>query len=106
MPGQVETSGVLYRDTQQTLAMTPSSDIEAEVLTTMAHVTMDFSGLVNPSKTLLRYSAVLGRIFVISADYIIDHSIHTEELMIQLFLIGIAVKEIIVDNPAKSNQAK
>ena len=72
----------------------------------MAHVTMDFSGLVNPSKTLLRYSAVLGRIFVISADYIIDHSIHIEELMIQLFLIGIAVKEIIVDNPANSNQTK
>eukprot|EP00535_Pseudo-nitzschia_heimii_P002049 CAMPEP_0197181644 /NCGR_PEP_ID=MMETSP1423-20130617/5868_1 /TAXON_ID=476441 /ORGANISM="Pseudo-nitzschia heimii, Strain UNC1101" /LENGTH=107 /DNA_ID=CAMNT_0042631933 /DNA_START=149 /DNA_END=472 /DNA_ORIENTATION=- len=90
------------RRIQQPLAMDLSPDVEVEVLTTMAHVTMDFTGLVNPSKTLLRYFAVLGRVFVISADYITDHSIHPEELMIQLFLMGIAVKEIIVDHPSSS----
>jgi hypothetical protein len=78
---------------------TISSDLEAEVLTTMAHVTMDFSGLASPSKSLLRMFTVIGRIFVISADYILDNSIHPEELVIQLFLMSIAIKEMIVDTP-------
>uniref|UniRef100_A0A7S4AAD3 Uncharacterized protein n=1 Tax=Pseudo-nitzschia australis TaxID=44445 RepID=A0A7S4AAD3_9STRA len=87
-----------------------SPDLEAEVLTTMAHATMDFSGFFAPSKSVLRLYSVVGRIFVISADYITDHSIQPEELAIQLFLLGIAVKELIVDNtvPARStsNQTK
>jgi hypothetical protein len=65
----------------------------------MAHVTMDFSGLASPSKSLLRMFTVIGRIFVISADYILDNSIHPEELVIQLFLMSIAIKEMIVDTP-------
>ncbi len=73
----------------------------------MAHVTMDFGGFVlNPSKTLLRCFIVLGRICAISADYVIDHSIHPEELMIQLVLMTIAIKELVVDSPASSNQTK
>ncbi len=91
---------------QQILSMAPDADVEAEFLTTMAHVTMDFGGFLNPSKNLLRYFTVLGRVFVISADYIIDHSIHTEELMIQLILMVIAIREIIVDSPASSNLTK
>ena len=106
MPGLQKASDSLFGNTQQTLAMVPSADMEAEVLTTMAHVTMDFSGFVNPSKNLLRYSIVLGRVFAISADYIIDHSIHPEELMIQLFLMAIAIKEIIFDKAANSSQTK
>ena len=78
--------------------MAPSADTEAEFLTTMAHVTMDFTGFGhNPSKTLLRYFAVLGRVLVLSADYVIDHSIHPEELAIQLFLMGIALKELVFE---------
>ena len=88
------------------LAMAPNADVEAEVLTTMAHVTMDFGGFLNPSKNLLRYFTVLGRVFVISADYISDHSIHTEELMIQIILMVIAIREIIVDSPASSKLTK
>ena len=91
---------------QRAFAMAPSADIEAEVLTTMAHVTMDFGGFLNPSKNLLRYFTVLGRVFVISADYIIDHSIHTEELMIQLILMVIAIREIVVDSPTTSKLTK
>lgn len=86
--------------------MAPNADVEAEVLTTMAHVTMDFGGFLNPSKNLLRYFTVLGRVFVISADYISDHSIHTEELMIQIILMVIAIREIIVDSPASSKLTK
>jgi hypothetical protein len=78
---------------------TISADLEAEVLTTMAHVTMDFTGLASPSKSLLRMFTVIGRIFVISSDYIVDNSIHPEELVIQLFLMSVAIKDMIVDTP-------
>lgn len=78
---------------------TISADLEAEVLTTMAHVTMDFTGLASPSKSLLRMFTVIGRIMVISADYICDNSIHPEELVIQLFLMSVAIKDMIVDTP-------
>jgi hypothetical protein len=79
--------------------------LEAESLTVMAHLALDFSGFVlSPSRSLLRLFAVLGRICAISADYIADHSIHTEELMIQLFLISVAVKEWVSDGvPSSSN---
>lgn len=100
-------STLSQRDNAQgILAMAPNTDVEAEVLTTMAHVTMDFGGFLNPSKNLLRYFTVLGRVFVISADYISDHSIHTEELMIQIILMVLAIREIVIDDPASSKLTK
>lgn len=85
--------------TNTLLSMIPDPDMEAEMLTTMAHFTMDFAGLVaSPSKSLLRSFAIVGRICVVSADYITDHSVHPEELMIQLFFLSIAIKEMVVDN--------
>lgn len=79
-------------------ATTMSTEVEAEVLTAMAHLTMDFTGLANmkPSKRLLRLLVVIGRMLVISADYVADHVIHPEELLIQLFLMSVTIKEMIV----------
>jgi hypothetical protein len=78
--------------------------LEAESLTVMAHLALDFSGFaLSPSRSLLRLFAVLGRIFAISADYVVDHSIHTEELIIQLFLISVAVKELLSESSPGSN---
>jgi hypothetical protein len=87
------------------IAVDPS--LEAELLTGMAHIAMDFSGILfSPSRSILRLFTVFGRIFAISADYVIDHSIHTEELMIQLFLICVALKEYLNDPPNANNTAK
>mmetsp|Transcript_27380 Transcript_27380/g.51360 ORF Transcript_27380/g.51360 Transcript_27380/m.51360 type:complete len:230 (+) Transcript_27380:183-872(+) len=70
--------------------------LEAESLSVMAHIALDFSGFVlSPSRSLLRIAAILGRIFALTSDYLYDHSIHTEELMIQLFLISVTVREIV-----------
>lgn len=72
--------------------------VEAESLTLLAHLTLDFSGFVmSPSRSLLRLFAVLGRVFSMCADYVVDHSIHTEELMIQLFLISVTLWELLFD---------
>jgi hypothetical protein len=70
--------------------------VEAESLTVLAHVALDFSGFVmSPSRSLLRLFTVIGRVFAISADYVADQTIHTEELIIQLFLISVAIKELL-----------
>jgi hypothetical protein len=71
--------------------------IEAELCTTMAHVALDFTSLASPSRSLMRLFAVIGRVFAISADYLPDHSIHTEELMIQVFLLSLALRELFSD---------
>jgi hypothetical protein len=72
----------------------------AEVLAGMAHLGLDFTSMLSPSKSLIRLFAVIGRIFAISADYLPDHSIHPEELMIQLFLMAVTMKELILEKPA------
>mmetsp|Transcript_20049 Transcript_20049/g.22372 ORF Transcript_20049/g.22372 Transcript_20049/m.22372 type:complete len:169 (+) Transcript_20049:173-679(+) len=85
-------------------AATISTEVEAEVLTAMAHITMDFTGLAKPSKSLIRLFVVIGRMLVISADYVADHSIHPEELLIQLFLMSVAIKEMIVSEDDDTNE--
>jgi hypothetical protein len=78
--------------------------LEAESLTVMAHLALDFSGFVlSPSRSLIRLFAVMGRICSITADYLVDHSIHTEELMIQLFLISVALKELCFEGSSTTN---
>lgn len=69
--------------------------VEAELCTTIAHVALDFTGLMSPSKGIMRLFAVIGRLFAISADYLPDHSIHTEELTIQIFLLALALRELL-----------
>jgi hypothetical protein len=71
--------------------MNPS--VEAEVLTVMSHVMMDFSGFFNPPRPLLRYFSVVGRILVLSADYLPDHTVHPEELTVQLFLLAVSLRD-------------
>jgi hypothetical protein len=71
-------------------------NVEAEVLTDMSHVTLDFTSLFNSSssKALLKKTSVIGRVFVILADYIPDHSIHPEELVIQLFMLALSINNL------------
>lgn len=89
------------------LPMAVDPFFEAEILTDAAHVAMDFSGIVfSPSRSLLRLFTVLGRIFAISADYVVDHSVHTEELAIQLFLICVALKDYLHDLPSSNDTTK
>lgn len=69
-------------------------DMEAEVLSDLAHVAMDFSTFFSASRSLLRLYSIIGRLFVLSADYLPDHSIQPDELLIQLFLLFVAIKDI------------
>ena len=109
------TAPITTQRQKSSLSMMLGPDIEAQVLTTMAHVTMDFPGMMKqkktetpptmttelaargPSKTVvLPFLLVVGRVMVIASDYILDHSIHPEELMIQLFLMSASMKDILL----------
>jgi hypothetical protein len=72
-----------------------SPDVEVEVLTDMCHVVMDFSGFFGLSKPSLKLCSVLGRILIIGADYLPDHNVHPEELVIQLVLLAINLNEVL-----------
>ena len=66
------------------------------VLYDIAHVALDFSTLIRSGRlasVLLRSFPVLGRVCVIGADYIPDQSINAEELLIQIFMMGVALKD-------------
>jgi hypothetical protein len=70
-------------------------NVEAEVLTDVSHVIMDFPGFFIPSKSLLKIYSVVGRILVLLADYLPDHCIHSEELLVQLVLLAVGVNDVV-----------
>lgn len=76
--------------------------VEAEVLTDMAHVALDFSGLLSPSKSMIRLYSIFGRLLALSADYLPDHVIHPEEFVIQFFLICVTMRELIQEKFMKA----
>ncbi len=70
-------------------------DVEAEVLTNMCHVVMDFSGFFGLSKPSLQLCSVLGRILIIGAECLPDQNVHPEELVIQLVLLAINLNDVV-----------
>ena len=58
------------------------SKIQSILMYTLAHV-MDLSTLIVPEVSLLRTASLLGRILSISADYIPDHTIASNEVVFQ-----------------------
>eukprot|EP00980_Cylindrotheca_fusiformis_P000122 scaffold21_cov107-Cylindrotheca_fusiformis.AAC.16 len=77
-------------------ASTSSPAVLAEVFAGLAHLTLDFTGMVvNSKSSAVRCMCVIfGRVFALSADYLPDHAIHPEELLIQLFLMCVAMREV------------
>jgi hypothetical protein len=69
-------------------------DIEAEVLADVSHA-LDLSGFFSRCKSRLRLFSIVGRIFSIYADYLPDHTILPEELAVQLFFLGVSMREIM-----------
>ena len=69
--------------------------VEAEVLTDMSHVALDFTGFFKPSRASYLVFAVLGRLLLIAADYLPDHAVSPEELAVQMFLLGTNVNALV-----------
>lgn len=64
--------------------------MEAEVLNDLAHVSLDIMGLLGPATVLMRLSAVCGRLFAISADYVPDHTVLPGEIVFQCVMLAFA----------------
>jgi hypothetical protein len=91
------TTTILAMITTNTEALVEDPLLGSQVLADMAHVALDIAPkmMTSVSKAILPFIAVLGRVFVISADYLPDRSIHPEELIIQMFLLGMAIKDLV-----------
>ena len=92
LPSSITSALLLSMSTTFSTLLDPN--VEAEILTDISHVVLDFTSLWNWSKPLLKKTSVIGRVLVIFADYIPDHSIHPEELVIQLLMLGVAIKNL------------
>jgi hypothetical protein len=69
--------------------------LEAEVLTDMAHLALDFATLFGPSRLVIRAAAVAGRLAAMGADYLPDQRMLPEELVFQVFMLCIAVTALV-----------
>lgn len=83
-----------------TAASTPEG--ESELLNDAAHVALDFSGIFRPSKSTMRMFSIGGRLLGLLADYIPDHTVHVEEVLIQLFFICMTGQELLEDEQEMS----
>jgi hypothetical protein len=92
---QPQNALLLSTAASQSLLTIMNPSVEAEVLTDMSHVMIDFSGFFTPSRSLLRCFSVVGRILVLSADYLPDHTVHPEELAVQLFLLAVSLSDVL-----------
>lgn len=63
---------------------------EAEVLTDFSHVVLDFTTFVSPNTAWIRFFNVLGRILIITADYVQDQYISPDEACFQAFMLIIS----------------
>jgi hypothetical protein len=63
---------------------------EAEVLTDFSHVVLDFTTFVSPNTAWIRFFNVLGRILIITADYVQDQYISPDEAIFQSFMLIIS----------------
>ena len=82
---------------QSAATVMSSPDVESQFLGDMAHMALDFSGIFRPTKNTMRLCTLGGRVLALMADFVPDHWIHPEELLIQVFFMGMTVKEILDD---------
>ena len=75
-----------------------SPEIESQFLEDMAHVALDFSGFFRPTKKAGQLYSIGGRLMSLMADYLPDHAIRGEDLLVHLFFMGMTLKEMLVDD--------
>jgi hypothetical protein len=74
-----------------------SSDpqLEAEVLSDVSHVALDFTTWLTPNTAVIRLFALVGRVLVLSSDYIQDHYISPDEWIFQLFMLALSTRSFL-----------
>jgi len=99
VPSSVAETPILSSSLQManTMATTASnlSNGESEVLDNAMHAALDFTGIFRPSKSTQRLLSIGGRLLGLVADYIPDHNVHPEQVLIQLALICMTGQELL-----------
>ncbi|KAL7483660.1 hypothetical protein ACHAW6_009306 [Cyclotella cf. meneghiniana] len=72
--------------------ITSDPQLEAELMNDVSHVALDFTTFVSPNTAWVRLCSVLGRVLIISSDYIQDHYIPPEEALFQFFMLAISIQ--------------
>jgi hypothetical protein len=74
-----------------------SSDphLEAEVLSDVSHVALDFTTLLSPNTAVIRLFTLVGRVLVISSDYIQDQYISPDEWVFQIFMLALSTRSFL-----------
>eukprot|EP00560_Eucampia_antarctica_P002763 CAMPEP_0197833980 /NCGR_PEP_ID=MMETSP1437-20131217/20786_1 /TAXON_ID=49252 ORGANISM="Eucampia antarctica, Strain CCMP1452" /NCGR_SAMPLE_ID=MMETSP1437 /ASSEMBLY_ACC=CAM_ASM_001096 /LENGTH=358 /DNA_ID=CAMNT_0043438337 /DNA_START=123 /DNA_END=1199 /DNA_ORIENTATION=- len=64
-----------------------SPEIESNILADISHIGLDFGAYLSDKTEALRLIILLGRVLSIISDYIPDHKIQPDELVIQLYML-------------------
>lgn len=70
--------------------------LEAEILSDLAHLCLDFATLFSPDTIVLRLFVICGRVFNILADYIPDRQMTTDEIVIQSFMLSLSCRNFFL----------
>jgi len=85
------TVATLLSTTSQLLAADPK--LEAELLSDVSHVALDFTTFFSPNNTAwIRFCNVIGRILILSSDYIQDDYITPDEFVFQASMLMVSIQ--------------
>lgn len=69
--------------------------MEAEILSDVSTVALDFSTLLSPNTAVIRLVTLVGRVLLLSSDYIQDQYISPDEWIFQLGMLAISTRSFI-----------
>ena len=75
----------LFTDTSSHIASDPK--LEAEILTDVSHVALDLTTFLSPNTAWIRFCNVIGRVLILTSDYIQDHYVSPDEAFFQAAML-------------------
>ena len=78
----------LFSATSHLISSNPR--LEAELLSDVSHVALDFTTFISPNTAWLRFCNVLGRVLILSSDYIQDDYIAPDECFFQALMLAVS----------------
>ncbi len=94
---------LLMKDMSRPLSsvLTTDPDAEAQFLMDVSHIFLDFTAFFKFDGRFLNYAQLFGRISFILIDFLPGHAFHAEEMVIQIFFLGINIQKIWKDSETK-----
>jgi len=68
---------------------------EAEVLNDVSHIALDFTTVLGPNTATIRLITLIGRVLVLSSDYLQDQYISPDEGIFQLIMLALSTRSFV-----------